>query len=407
MPALLLAPLLRPAGFGAFSLAFLAWFGALAILRSALMQPYTLAAASLNGAEWRDITSQAGGIVVVGGIVFGGAFAIGGVVIGASSRLGQALLAIGVLAPGLTLQEFWRVASFTARRARTATANDFSWAIGQVIAFAFVLSKGHITVAEGLLAWGLGGWIGAGLGGIQLSVMPRVSLESVRWARQWARTGAWFTATTATYTFGSLALAIIIAARTGSAGLGLFRTVQLLFGPVQLLTIGAEYVFLPHLVRAIKMTAAGAGQSQRYSLAMALSVAAYGVPLLVVGQEILTRVFGVAFAPATVLLLPMLVAGILDASWSGAALLLRARASGGRLLVGQVVYTVVRLSAAAILVSVAGLRGAGWGLVIGSGVATIVFWSQVLLAPRVRGRPAAVEPILSNVPLLPDGDWSE
>ena len=60
-------------------------------------------------------------------------------IVGVSSSLGQAFLAVAVLAPGLALQEFWRVASFAAQRARTAAANDLFWAIGQVAAFAFVL----------------------------------------------------------------------------------------------------------------------------------------------------------------------------------------------------------------------------------------------------------------------------
>ena len=69
VPALGFPRELGPAGFGAFSLAFLAWFGALSTFRSGLMQPYTLAAASLEGAEWRDITSQASGVVVFGGAI--------------------------------------------------------------------------------------------------------------------------------------------------------------------------------------------------------------------------------------------------------------------------------------------------------------------------------------------------
>ena len=120
VPALFLARRLGPAGFGAFSLAYLSWFGALQFLRSALMRPYTLEAASLEGDEWKGITSHASGAVLVGGTAVGGIFAIVALIVGLSSDLGQALLAIAVLAPGLALQEFWRVASFAAQRARTA-----------------------------------------------------------------------------------------------------------------------------------------------------------------------------------------------------------------------------------------------------------------------------------------------
>ncbi len=202
------------------------------------------------------------------------------------------------------------------------------------------------------------------------------------------------------YWIGSLAIAILIAANIGSAGLGLFRTVQLLFGPVQLLTIGAEMVFLPYLVRAMTRTlATGVGESGRYSLVMAGSIAAYGLILVVVAPVVLTKVFGTAYAAANVLVVPMLVACTLDALWSGPALFLRARAKGARLLVGQAAYTTVRVGAVTVLVGVAGLRGAGWGLAIGSGVAAFVFWTQIVLATtEERRHPDAVERKVSSLP---------
>ncbi len=382
VPSLLLARELGPAGFGGFSLAFLTWFGALGLLRNAIMQPYTLAAASLEGPEWRDITRNASGMVLIAGGTVGGVFVVISVIIGISSGVGQAFLVVGLLAPGLALQEFWRVASFAAQRARTATANDGIWALGQLAAFALVLSTGKVTVAGGLIAWGAPAWVAAGFGIRQLSVMPRVNRSAIRWARKWMSLGSWFTATNLTFTLGYLAIAIIIAADIGSAGLGLFRAVQQnLFGPVQLLTIGAESVFLPHLVRTIKRTrASGLRDSALYSLMIAGATAVYGVVLLFVAHTVLSKVFGTAFTAATVLVLPMLVAFSLDAISDGAELLLRAYAMGSRVFVAQLAATSARITAVAVLVGVDGLSGAGWGLVIGGGVSAAALWIQVALA---------------------------
>lgn len=386
VPSLLLARVLGPASYGAFALAFIAWFSTLSFITSALMQPFTLAAASLEGAAWRDITKRASGAVVLAGIIGGSVFAIVAAVVGTSSDLGRALLVIAVLAPGLALQEFWRVASFAASRARTAAANDGCWAIGQIVAFGLLLSNGHATVAGSLLAWGAPAWLAAGLGVRQLSVMPRVDLAAVRWVRQWGSVGAWFTLSSMTYTLGFFVIAIIIAAKTGRANLGRFQAVQNLFGPILLLTIGAQSVFVPHLVREIKRTGTnGLREARLYSLLMAGSVAAYGVALLLAARIVLTEAFGIAFAPAAVLVLPTLLAFILDAVNSGAALQLRAQARGGRLAVGQVAATVTRLVAVAVLVSIGGLRAAAWGLVIGSGVGAILFWILAYAANRRYG----------------------
>jgi len=382
VPAILLARVLGPSDFGAFSLAYVAWFSVLAIIRSALMTPYTLDASAAEGARWRDITKRAGGAIVLVGVFCGVVFAIVGLVIGTSSEVGQALLVVGILAPGLALQEFWRVAAFAASRARTAAANDAYWAAGQVVAFSALLVFGNATVVTSLFAWGAGAWLAAGLGTVQLSVRPRVDLAAVRWTREWLGVGAYFTATTAIFAAGSLGVAVIIAANIGNVGVGLFRTVQTMFGPVQLLTIGGASVFLPYLVRGIKSGADGTRESQRYSLLMTVFVTIYGVALLVTAHTLLTNVFGPTFDAAAVLVLPMLVAFALDTVASGAGLLLRARALGGRLLVAQLIGTVARIAGVAVLVSVGGLRGAGWGLAIGSGITTAVLWAQVALSSR-------------------------
>lgn len=386
VPSLLLARVLGPASYGAFSLAFLAWFGALTLITSALMQPYTLAAASVEGTVWRDVTKRASGAVLIAGAICGGVFAIAGAVIGTSSGLGRALLAIAILAPGLALQEFWRVASYAASRARTAAANDAYWAIGQIIAFGLLLWHGHPTVAESLFAWGAGAWLAAVIGIWQLSVMPRADLAAVRWARKRGAISAWFTLTSMTYTVGLLIVAVIIAAKLGNTDLGLYRAVQNLFGPIQLLTIGAQAVFLPHLVRRIQRASSdGFREALSYSLLMAGSVTAYGLVMLLAAPTILTKVFGPSFAPAKVLVLPAVLAYIFDASNIGAALQLRAHARGKQLAAAQLVATLTRLVAVAALASTSGLLGAAWGLVIGSGGGAVTFWAVTRGAGRRHG----------------------
>ena len=200
------------------------------------------------------------------------------------------------------------------------------------------------------------------------------------------RVGAWFTATSAAFAVGYLAIAAVVGARIGNTGLGLFRAVQQnLFGPVQLLTIGSASVFVPYLVRTIKKSDIDAiRESVTFSLLMSGCVGLYGVIMFEAGHWLLERVFGPSFAAATAVVLPMSIAFTLDAASNGGALLLRARALGGRLLVAQAGSMSVRIVAVAILVDAYGLRGAGWGLAIGSGVTVAAMWTQVALAERRR-----------------------
>ncbi|MGO9874300.1 MAG: hypothetical protein ACLPVY_10920 [Acidimicrobiia bacterium] len=375
-----MARVLGPRDFGTFSLAFLAWFGALSVVVSALMQPYTLAASASEGAVWRDITRSASGAVVLAGATFGIIFAAVGTVIGLSSDLGRSLLVIALLAPGLALQEFWRVASFSASRARTAAANDGYWALGQFVAFGILLATKRPTAPQCLIAWGAGAWLAAGLGVVQLSVMPRVNLAAVRWARKWGRIGAWFTLASGSFSVSMLIVAVIIGADFDRAAVGLFRTVQLLFGPVQLFTIAAGAVFMPHLVRVIKTTSAtGSKLVVHFSILMAGLIAGYGLVLLLASHFVLVTLFGAAYAGAGALVLPMLLSYTIDASCSGADAHLRVREKGGRIVVVQLMASAARMCAVAVLASVDGLRGAVWGLVVGSLVCAVAYWGQVLL----------------------------
>jgi O-antigen/teichoic acid export membrane protein len=379
VPSLLMARVLGPRGYGTFSLAFLAWFGALTLVRSALMQPYTLAASATDGDAWRDITRSASGAVVLAGAAWGAVFVTVAAIVGPSSTLGHSFLVIALLAPGLALQEFWRVASFAASRAKTAAANDGYWAIGQIVAFGILLPIGRATAPECLLAWGAGAWAAAVLGAFQLSVLPRIDVTAVRWARKWGRVGAWFTLASGGFALSMYSVAVIVSAEFERAAVGLFRIVQLLFGPVQLLTIAAESVFMPHLVRVVKTTKhTGLSIVVRYSLFMAGVVAAYGLVLLMAAHLVLVTLFGSAFASAGALVLPMVISNTIDAACSGADAHLRVRESGSRIAITQLASSAVRVGAVVVLAHADGLRGAVWGLVVGSAVNAIAYWSQVV-----------------------------
>jgi O-antigen/teichoic acid export membrane protein len=369
---------LGPAGYGTFSLAFVAWFGVLAVIRSALMEPYTLAGASSEGDEWRTVTKNASGAVIMAGVAWGVIFTIAGYALGGNTDHGRVFLILAVLAPGLALQEFWRVAAFASSRARTAAANDAVWALAQVVAFVLVLSAHEVTAAHCLFAWGIGAWLAAGFGIFQLKVVPRCDRAAIAFARKWSRLGGWFTLTSATFAASTFAVATIVAVKLGNAALGLFRIVQTLFGPVQLLTTAAESVFVPHMVRVVnKERNNGLRLALQSSALMAGVVAGYGLVLLVASHLVLDEVFGKSFEGAGALVLPLLIAYTIDAGAFGAEVHLRSRGLGSRIAGSQAAASTTRIAAVFVLASVTGLRGAVWALVIASSVGAVILWSGV------------------------------
>ena len=256
------------------------------------------------------------------------------------------------------------------------------------MAFIAVLLTTRVTAAESLLAWGAGAWLAAALGLWQLSVKPHIDRGSFSLARQWLRVGKWFTGAIVSFSAGLLGVAAIVAVEAGNHGLGLFRMVQgNLFGPVQLVLIAVQGVFLPHMVRAVRSERSrGMGAALRFSTGIAVTVAIYGAVLRLVAPVLLTHVFGRGFAPAVALVLPMLAAFTIDASGEGAAVLLRAAARGRALLISQVASAITRMLAVVFLVRAYGIVGAGWGFAAGSAVSTILLWFLATRMPLGESR---------------------
>ncbi len=277
------------------------------------------------------------------------------------------------------MQEFRRAASFASRRARTAAANDFYWAVGQTLAFIVVLLTTRVTAAESLIAWGAGAWLAAALGLWQLSVKPHVDRTSISLAIRWLRVGIWFTGAIVSFSVGVLGVAAVVAVEAGNHGLGLFRMVQgNLFGPVQLVLIAVQSVFLPHMVRSLRDERSRIlGAALRFSGGIAITVALYGAALNLIAPALLIHVFGRAFAPAAELVLPMMIAFTIDAAGEGAAVLLRAEARGRSLLASQLASAITRILTVVLLVHADGLIGAAWGFAAGSAVSTILLWFLV------------------------------
>jgi O-antigen/teichoic acid export membrane protein len=83
--------------------------------------------------------------------------------------------------------------------------------------------------------------------------------------------------------------------------------------------------------------------------------------------------------------LPILISYAIDASTSGADAFLRVREMGGRIAAATLSSSVVRIVAVLVLAATDGLRGAAWGLVVGSTFSAVAYWCQVLVTSSREG----------------------
>jgi O-antigen/teichoic acid export membrane protein len=382
--SLVVARLLAPAAFGRFALATAAWMTLLGLSRAAFVQPYVVEASrDGEGADWKQVTKHASGAVVVCGAIGGLALAIVGVVLGARTPTGEAFLILSVLTPFLLVQDFWRFAAFSRRSARTAAGNDALWALVQVGCLALVL-PGHRTPGAALACWGAGAAAGAALGTLQFRLVPSFTRGTYDWARRIGRWGRWFGLANGFYAGGTQVVSIIVAAGTGSAGLGGLRGVQTLLGPGQLVAQSADAISLP---AASRRHAVGGGEgltafAVRYGIILTAVLGGYGLILMSGGGSLLRLALGPSFAKYDTLILPLSL-GMVATAWSlSASVALRSTLAGRQLAQGEALGAAAKIVFVALLVSLYGVQGAAWGVFVGSAMHSVALWWMYRRRPR-------------------------
>jgi O-antigen/teichoic acid export membrane protein len=388
--SLFIARLLAPAAFGSFALALAAWITLLGLNRAALVQPFVVEASRQDTPAWRSSARSAGGAVLVAGICGGAAISLVGLVLGPSEPSGQAFLILGLLAPFLVVQDFWRFAAFSRNRARAAVANDALWAVIQALALVFLVSA-HSTPAAAMAAWGSGAIAGAFLGCFQFGLLPSLSRQTLRWTRSIGRLGGWFGLSNILYTGSTQAVAVIVAASAGSAALGGLRAAQTLLGPAQLVAQSGDAVALPAASRQVGSagTRGLTAFAVRYGALLTAVLGAYGAILIVGRDEILEFLLGPKFVPYGNLILPLAL-GLVATAWSlASSVALRSAMVGSGLASGEAIGAGAKIVLVALLAQVGGVLGAAWGVLLGSLVHAGAMWWMYSRVTRTGEEPPA------------------
>jgi hypothetical protein len=298
--------------FGAFSLCFAVYTVTLLCARNIASQPLTIRFADRHADEVRRGASASAGAAVLVGLAVGAASAVAGLAVGGA--VGRCLLALGLVLPGLLVQDTWRATFFARGEPRSAALLDLVWGVLQLGAVLLLVATDMASVALFVLGWGLAGCAAAVLGAGRTGARPRLG-AGPRWVREhWDLTS--FMLLEGLLLQGAYqGVLLVIGARGDLEGVGALRAAQVVNGPVTLLTASAFAFAVPELVRR-------AGVRDRRPLLVAA----------VVGGALATA----AAAWNGVLLLLPDAAGeaLLGDSWSGMRALLPAYAVGA---VGNIV----------------------------------------------------------------------
>ncbi len=371
--AFIVARSVDESSFGGFAVAFTVFALLVGVSRAVATSPLGIRYADVSPEAFVGASAAAVGSAFVFGVAAGLGCLGAGAWLGGGT--GGALIALGVVFPGLLVQDAWRQVFFAASRPAAAALNDGVWAILQLVAVVALLVAGVATVGPLVLAWGGAAMAAALLGVRQARSWPR-PLQATRWLREHRNLTGYLVAEFGTLQGAQQGALLIIAVVGSLEAIGALRGVQVLLGPTTILAVAAFSFAVPEWSRRRTSLVLTGRQWLRGAVVLSASVA---------GAGICWGLF-VMFAPDA------LGAALLGKTWAGTSDILLASIvgqAGAAVLVGPaaMLYAMDRAPVTFALnarlaplifiggvggVLLAGAEGAAWGF-------SIAFWAVVPL----------------------------
>jgi hypothetical protein len=367
--------------FGAFSLAYVTYGFAVNASRGLSIEPLLVRFSGAERKRWQRATGGCTGTALLVGLVTGSLAMATGVLMGGTT--GLAFLALGLMLPGLLLQDSWRYAFFAVQLGRHAFINDTLWALVQIPLLVFVKVTGYGNVFWFIVAWGAGAYGGAILGMFQARVVPRL-VGATFWLIVHRDLGPRYLVENAGSNAATTVQTYSISSILGLATIGDMNAANVLMGPFKIILFGLGMITIPEASRILR-TAPRRLPLFALGLSAALSIAAmaWGVILLVtmplgVGHLML----GALWRPAYPLVLPtvLLIAG--NCASTGASVGMHALGAARRSLRAALLNAIIVVPAAIAGALVAGVYGTLYFAAIASWVTTGLSWWYFRVALR-------------------------
>lgn len=363
---LIVAQLSDSTTFGVFSIIYSVYVLVVGTQRALVTDPLLLTPRVLDG-NYTEIYRQ----------VCGASFSLGLVAaLGLASSLWidtwprELIIAFAVCMPAFCLQDSYRAVAFFNRRPQSVLTYDAAW-IGVQGAITLVLYiLGELSSVSACWAWGLGASAAVVYAAVRTNIFPEFG--GWRWVRDQRKGGL---AMSAEYLSGqgSAQIAFLaVAGVLGPSGVASIRLVQVLLGPINLLTQGLSGWALPRL--------AARGPRARYRLGLAiaapLAMAAIclTVAIALLPRGVLRSVAGPTWDEVGIAVI-LLIGAERAAAASAAALAWVGRSLGQTTALAWIRAAggLVAIAAAPILANSSGATGACWGLLLSTSFVLMLF----------------------------------
>lgn len=365
--------------FGVFTLAWVTYGVLLNVSRGLATDPLVVRFSGVAVGSWRRAVSRSSGAALTVGVGAGAVSLAVGLALG--SAVGSGFTALGLVLPGILLQDSWRYAFFAAGRGGRAFANDAVRGLALVPALAIAAAAG--TIFGFVLAWGLAGCVAAGYGCLQLRLRPRP--EMVRaWLRQHRDLGSRYLVENVTLSGSSQLWMYGLGAIAGLAAVGAVRGAQLLLGPFMALLMGLAIVAVPEGARVLRRSP---GRLPFFCLLLggvqAVAALAWGLTLMFLLPDVVGRfVLGSVWVAASALVLPVTIGMAGSGLATGAATGLRTLGAARRSLRSELLASAAFVTGGLVGAVLGGALGSCWGAASARMVRVAVWWWQLRTALR-------------------------
>ncbi|EMF53332.1 MULTISPECIES: hypothetical protein [Streptomyces] len=364
--------------FGVFSLAWVTYGVVLSVSRGLATDPLVVRFSGVPEASWRGAVARSSGTALgVGGVIgaacLGAGLAVGGPV-------GPAFACLGVLLPGLLLQDAWRYSFFAAGTGRKAFVNDLVWGVALVPAMVVAARVG--TVAAFVLAWGASAAVAAVYGCLQSGIRPRLT-GARAWLREHRDLGYRYLVENTCLSGAAQLRAYGLGAIVGVGAVGVVRGAELLLGPFLAVLMGLSLVTVAEAARVLRRAPHRLG---KFCLllggAQAVAALLWGAALLLVPDHAGELVLGDVWQAASELIVPATL-GVAGAGLgTGAAAGLRALGAPRRSLRCQLFASACYVGGGLGGAVAAGTVGSAWGVAAATLASSAVWWLQLRSALR-------------------------
>lgn len=272
---------LTTAEFGAFSFSYIFAILVIGLVSSGVGEQVAVHHVDESDAARRSTAQEAIGFAFAFGALAGLlALAVSAVV---APELSPVMRLFAFAIVPLAVQEAWRGLFLGTRRPQLAAVNDGVWAVVQFGSlWGFATMDGELSVADAVLAWGLGALTGSILGAWQERVLPRPARAWGWWRRHRVSILSYSTEYVLRQWL-TQAVGWIVGITSGVRELGILRAAQVTYGPVALAFVAFRAGTIPQLRGQVREGDPGVRRRVvRSALVLGAGVVLWGLALQVV-----------------------------------------------------------------------------------------------------------------------------